>query len=81
MSKVVYDKLSNCDEPFSCPNCVMRKQSKEIAELRDLVKTLTFKVSELLVKLTTASPQLSTSAHDTYYGYLTTAYWYASTVE
>ena len=41
MTKIVYDRLSNCEDPYLCPNCIIVKQSKEIAELSKAVKNLT----------------------------------------
>ena len=47
MSKIVYDKLSNCEDPYLCPNCIITKQSDEIAELKNLVKNLTSQLTML----------------------------------
>ena len=41
MSKLAYDKLTNSEDPYMCPNCTILKQSQEISELKDLVKNLT----------------------------------------
>ena len=45
MSKKLYDKLSNCDDPFYCSYCVASKQSQEISALRNLVDDLTKKLA------------------------------------
>ena len=47
MSKIIYDKLSNCEEPYLCPNCIITKQTEEITKLKDLVKELTTQLTKL----------------------------------
>ena len=41
------DKLSNCEDPYLCPNCIITKQSDEITELKNLVKNLTSQLTML----------------------------------
>ena len=41
MTKLVYDKLTNSEDLYLCPNCTILKQSQEISELKDLVKNHT----------------------------------------
>ena len=36
MSKIIYDKLSNCEEPYLCPKCTITKQTEDITNLKDL---------------------------------------------
>ena len=47
INKCIYDKLSDCEEPYLFPNCVIAKQTKEITELKNLVKQLTTQLTKL----------------------------------
>ena len=47
MSKTVFDNLSGSNDPYLCPTCIISKQSNEIAELKNLVKSLTSELSTL----------------------------------
>ena len=47
MSKLVYDILSKCKDPYMCPHCTIFKQSNEIAKLRNQVKNLTSKLTTM----------------------------------
>lgn len=47
ISKCRYDKLSNCEEPYLCHNCVITHQTKEITKLKNLVKQLTTQLTKL----------------------------------
>ena len=45
MSKQFYDKISNCDDPYYCPNCASAKQSQEISDLKKQVEDLTKEIA------------------------------------
>ena len=47
MSKTIYTKLGNSDDPYLCSYCMIAKQSLEIAELKNIVKDLTSKIDQL----------------------------------
>ena len=40
MLKLFYDKISKCNNPYYCPNCIVAKQSEEIFQLRNRIKDL-----------------------------------------
>lgn len=47
MSKLVYDRLSKCKDPYMCPNCTIFKQSNEIVELRNQVRNLSSELASM----------------------------------
>ena len=47
LSKVAFDKVSQTDDPFYCPQCRINKQDLEIKSLRDLVGKLTSEIKTL----------------------------------
>ena len=47
MSKNTYVKLSDCDDPYVCPNCTIINQAEEIAKLKKTVETLTSELAGL----------------------------------
>ena len=47
LSKCAYVKLSNCDDPYVCPNCTIIKQAEEIAKLKKTAETLAAELAGL----------------------------------
>jgi len=70
LSKKGYQKLSENDSPYFCPHCKITQQANEIAELKEVVRSLTsdlklIKEELLKAKNNTTSNQQSISDKDT----------------
>ena len=42
MSKQFYNKISKCNDPYYCPNCIIAKQSEEVLLLRNQIRPLSY---------------------------------------
>ena len=50
LSRPVFDKLSESDNPYVCLQCMLHNQAKEITELKSVINALTTEINNLDLK-------------------------------
>ena len=64
LNKKLYEVLTEADDPYFCPHCLLDKQAHELDDLRQQVKTLTDDLAQIKNQLPVLKQTQSLASHD-----------------